>query len=618
MQRLPMDRLGAHESAGRVDFGVLLPWVSAADGNRLWVKVIHEDDQFLQRVPPLAFELAHSVDPDYGDYWSASVDIAGTPPPAPGSAWGRPGRYVYRYLLRNPNVGDLDWIVDPFAREFGVGKLSAFTLGYQPHQWSPQEADWRTPALEDLVVYELMLAEFAADIDGAIGRLPYLADLGVNCLEIMPVSNVGMTVDWGFLPLGYFGVDERFGKRRDLQRFIDAAHRQGLAVMLDAVYGHTSEDFPYCDLYRRLRYRDNPFLGAFAADYFGQSTDFTRRFTRDFFFTVNMHWLDAYHVDGFRYDCVPNYWDGAVGLGYANLVFHTYRAVKSMLPQGGAWRRFDGGASAPLRLIQCAEQLEAPRDVLYQSYSNSTWQNLTLDESRGVAAGNRDALTALGHRLGLDGFPAVVTHNDDVLPKSALQYIENHDHSRFVTHFGTLGRDNELFRGGDRSRWYKVQPYLIGLLLGKGQPMLWQGQEFGENYFVPDSGLGRVMMLRPVRWDYFYDEIGRSVIGLVRRLLALRRSGAEFHRGAHYFYNEFDRYQSRDLLLFSRSEGASFSLVALNFGDAERTVPFWFPLGGDYAEQLHDRPQDRLAGVPALGEQQLTIPGNYGRVWRRL
>ena len=618
MQLLPMDRLGAHERAGgRVDFGLLLPWVSTAAGNRLWVKIIHEADQFLQHIQPLSFELTHSVDPDYGDYWSVTVDIAGTPRPAPGSSWGSPGRYVYRYLLRNPEVGDLDWIVDPFAREFGVGKLSAFTLGYQPHAWSAQEADWRTPALEDLVVYELMLAEFAADIDGAIERLPYLADLGVNCLEIMPVSNVAMTVDWGFLPLGYFGVDERFGKRRDLQRFIDAAHRQGLAVILDAVYGHTSEDFPYCDLYRRLRYRENPFLGAFAADYFGQSTDFARKFTRNFFFTANLHWLEVYHVDGFRYDCVPNYWDGALGVGYANLVFNTYQTVKSLLPQGGAWRRFDGGAGQPLRLIQCAEQLEAPRDVLYQSYSNTTWQNLTLDEALGVAAGNRDALTSLGFRLGLDGFPSLVAHGADEVPKSALQYIETHDHSRFVARFGTLGRDNELFREGDRGKWCKVQPYLIGLLLAKGQPMLWQGQEFGENYFVPDSGLGRVMLLRPVRWDYFYDEIGRSVIGLVRRLLALRKAGPEFRLGAHFFYNEFDRYQSQDVLLFSRYEGAHFSLVALNFGDAARTVPFWFPTGGDYVEQLHDHSDDRLAGIQALTEQHLTIPGNYGRVWRR-
>lgn len=618
MKPLPMNRLGAHErSPARIDFGLLLPWVSAGDGNRIWVKIIHEGDQFLQDIQPLWFELTHSVDPVYGDYWSTTVDIANTPKPAPVSVWGEPGRYIYRYLLRNPNVGDLDWVVDPFAREFGVGKLSAFTLGYQPHVWSAQEAAWRTPALEDLIVYELMLAEFAADIDGAIERLGYLADLGVNCLEIMPVSNVAMAVDWGFLPLGYFGVDERFGKRRDLQRFIDAAHQHGLAVILDAVYGHTAEEFPYRDVYRRLQYRENPFMGAFAADYFGQSTDFAREFTRDFFFTVNMHWLEVYHVDGFRYDCVPNYWDGPVGVGYANLLYHSYRAVQSRLGQGGGWQRFDAGPGQPLRLIQCAEQLEAPRQVLEQSYSNTTWQNLTLDAAKSAAAGRSDALTDLGFRFGLDGFPAVVAHNADSLPKSALQYIENHDHSRFVAHFGTLPRDNELFREGDRGLWYRVQPYLIGMLLAKGQPMLWQGQEFGENYFVPDSGLGRVMMLRPVRWDYFYDEIGRRAVGLVRRLLALRRNGREFRSGAYFFYNEFERYQAQSVLLFSRYENERFSLVALNFGDVERTVPFWFPMSGDYIEQLHDNPEDRRLAVAALTEQQLTIPGNYGRVWSR-
>ena len=618
MKPLPMNRLGAHErSPARVDFGLLLPWVSAGDGNRIWVKIIHEGDQFLQDIQPLWFELTHSVDPVYGDYWSTTVDIANTPKPAPGSVWGEPGRYIYRYLLRNPNVGDLDWIVDPFAREFGVGKLSAFTLGYQPHAWSAQEAAWRTPALEDLVVYELMLAEFAADIDGAIDRLGYLADLGVNCLEIMPVSNVAMTVDWGFLPLGYFGVDERFGKRRDLQRFIDAAHQRGLAVILDAVYGHTAEEFPYCDVYRRLQYRENPFMGAFAADYFGQSTDFAREFTRDFFFTVNMHWLEVYHVDGFRYDCVPNYWDGPVGVGYANLLYHSYRAVQARLGPDGGWQRFDAGPGQPLRLIQCAEQLEAPLQVLEQSYSNTTWQNLTLDAAKSAAAGRSDALTDLGFRFGLDGFPSMVAHNADSLPKSALQYIENHDHSRFVAHFSTLPRDNELFREGDRGLWYRVQPYLIGMLLAKGQPMLWQGQEFGENYFVPDSGLGRVMMLRPVRWDYFYDEIGRRVVGLVRRLLALRRNGREFRSGAYFFYNEFERYQAQSVLLFSRYEGGRFSLVALNFGDVERTVPFWFPTSGDYIEQLHDNPGDRRLAVAALTEQQLTIPGNYGRVWSK-
>ena len=99
------------------------------------------------------------------------------------------------------------------------------------------------------------------------------------------------------------------------------------------------------------------------------------------------------------------------------------------------------------------------------------------------------------------------------MPKAAVQYIENHDHERFLCNFGLSNPDeagNSLFAEGDRSSWYRVQPYLIGLLLSKGVPLLWQGQEFGENYFLPDFGAGRVSILRPLRWDYFYDEAGRA------------------------------------------------------------------------------------------------------------
>src|SRR5215204_2694335 len=337
MKLLPMERLCAHETPGGLDFGLLLPWVSAAHGNRVSVKIIHEHDQFLQEIQPLEFDLVHSVDAEYGDYWSGRVDVDPALAPHPDSAWGSPGRYVYRYVVQPPGLtASIDWIIDPFAREFGVGKLSAITLGYQDHDWSEHEAGWRTPALDDLIIYELMISEFGGDIDGTIARLDYLADLGVNCLELMPVANVGLTVDWGYLPIGYFGVDERFGKRSDMQQLVDICHQHGIAVIVDVVYGHTGVDFPYYDAYTRLQYRENPFMGPFAKDYFsnfGKSTDFNREITRDYFFTVNHHWLDVYHVDGFRYDCVPNYWDGPMGIGYANLVYETYQLAKSKIAQ---------------------------------------------------------------------------------------------------------------------------------------------------------------------------------------------------------------------------------------------------------------------------------------------
>jgi maltooligosyltrehalose trehalohydrolase len=618
---LDLSALGAVETNGTVTFGLWLPWVSSADGNAVTVKIIHENDQFLQNVPPREFPLTHSQRAPYGDFWSATVPIAGTAPAVAGSAWGAAGRYVYRYTIVNPNVGTLDWIIDPCAREFGVGKMSAFTLGYQPYVWSAGEAQWRTPALADLVLYEIDIAEFGGDLERIRNVIAYLADLGINAIEIMPLSNVAASVDWGYLPIGYFGVDERFGKRSDFQAVVDLCHQHGIAVIVDVVYGHTGVDFPYYDAYTRLRYNENPFMGPFAKDYFsnfGKSTDFNRQLTRDYFFTVNRHWLEVYHVDGFRYDCVPNWWDGAAGVGYASLVYETYQLAKSRIAQGdAAWRRFDAGAGQPLALVQMAEQLEDPQGVLRTSYSNSTWQNSSFDAARGAARGDRGRLSDLGLNLGLFGYPDVATTNGDVIPKTALQYIETHDHERFVCNFGTFNRDeagNPLFQEGDRSRWYMLQPYLIALLMSKGIPMLWQGEEFAENYFLPDIGEGRVAILRPLRWDYFYDNAGKPIVGLVRKLLRIRQARDHIRRGTFFFFNDWDRYQSRGVLMFARYDGGRYTLVGVNTGDTDQTVPFWFPVAGNYVEELHGG-GGNLNNVVALQEVSLMIPSHYGRIW---
>lgn len=618
---LPLGTLGAIETNGTVTFGLWLPWVSAADGNGVTVKLIHERDQFLQGIPPREFPMTHSVRAPYGDFWSATVPITGTPPAPPESAWGTAGRYVYRYKINNPNVGSLDWIIDPCAREFGVGKLSAFTLGYQPYAWSASEANWRTPALADLMLYEVNIAELGGDLERTRDLMAYLSDLGVNAIEVMPLSNVAMSVDWGYLPIGYFGVDERFGKRSDFQQLVDIAHQHGIAVIVDAVYGHTGVDFPYFDAYTRLQYHENPFMGPFAKDYFssfGKSTDFGRQLTRDYFFTVNHHWLEVYHVDGFRYDCVPNYWDGALGVGYASLVYETYQLTKTKIAQNQPyWSRFDAGAGAPIGLIQCAEQLEGPEEVLRATYSNSTWQNHTFDAAKAVARGDQGRLADWGLSLGLFGYPEQENTNGDVIPKTALQYIENHDHERFICNFGLRNPDeagNPLFLEGDRSRWYMLQPYLIATLMSKGMPMLWQGEEFGENYFLPDFGAGRVALLRSLRWDFFYDSPGQRLVQLVRKLLRIRHDRPQIRRGSYFFFNDWERYLARRVLLFARYSGPQYTLIAINTGDSDQTVPFWFPIGGDYSEELHGG-ELGLKGIVPLQQTSLTIPSHYGRIW---
>ena len=617
MNYLPMNNLGARETSPKVvQFAVFLPGVDPAQGYAVSVKIIHETDQYLQAAQTALVPQTHSVDATYGDYWSGQIDLNTAPPPAGSSSFGQAGRYVYRYLIHSPTRGDIDFIIDPFSREVGVGRLSAITVGSTPYTFSANETKWKTPPLKNAIIYELMISEFRDDLGRTIRQLPYLADLGINCIEVMPVSNVLSTIDWGYDPIGYFCVAERFGMPADFQSFVDLCHQNGIAVVIDSVYGHTGGDFAYTQLYNALQNDlPNPFNGG-SGDY-GTLNDFSKRLTQDYFYSVNQFWLDTFHVDGFRFDDVPEYWDGPLGSGYANLVYSTYQRVKSKAGTTDHYQRFFD-ASGNINLIQIAEYLPNPADILFGSYSTGTWQDGTLGAAESCAAGAPGAIEQLGLQLGLNGYPTSVTVNADTLPKTALQYIENHDHQRFICNFGTVPVDNDpndvLLEQGDRDgKWPKVQPYLIALLTAKGTPLLSEGQEFCENYWIPASGYGRVMLYRPVRWNYFYDNDGQPIIRLIRKLTKIRRGGGQFTDGQHYFYNDYANFNSKGLLAFSRQLGSTFSLIVVNFTDQPQMTTFAFPNSGDYVEQIEGA--QNLVNVVAGAAQTLTISSNYGCIW---
>ena len=617
MNYLPMNNLGARETSPKVvQFAVFLPGVDPANGYAVSVKIIHETDQYLQAAQTALIPQTHSVDATYGDYWSGQIDLNTAPPPAGSSSFGQAGRYVYRYLIHSPTRGDIDFIVDPFSREVGVGRLSAITIGSTPYTFSENETTWKTPSLKNAIIYELMISEFRDDLGRTIRQLPYLADLGINCIEVMPVSNVLSTIDWGYDPIGYFCVAERFGMPADFQSFVDLCHQNGIAVVIDSVYGHTGGDFAYTQLYNALQNDlPNPFNGG-SGDY-GTLNDFSKRLTQDYFYSVNQFWLDTFHVDGFRFDDVPEYWDGPLGSGYANLVYSTYQRVKSKAGTTDHYQRFFD-ASGNINLIQIAEYLPNPADILFGSYSTGTWQDGTLGAAESCAAGAPGAIQQLGLQLGLNGYPTSVTVNADTLPKTALQYIENHDHQRFICNFGTVPVDNDpndvLLEQGDRDgKWPKVQPYLIALLTAKGTPLLSEGQEFCENYWIPASGYGRVMLYRPMRWNYFYDNDGQPIIRLIRKLTKIRSGGGQFTDGQHYFYNDYANFNSKGLLAFSRQLSSTFSLIVVNFTDQPQMTTFAFPNSGDYVEQIEGA--QNLVNVVAGAAQTLTISSNYGCIW---
>ena len=231
------------------------------------------------------------------------------------------------------------------------------------------------------------------------------------------------------------------------KRLVNAAHQRGIAVILDSVYAHTHPEFTYNLAYEATG-ESSPMLGAFEGEFFQdwRGTDFRKAFTRNYFVALNKYLLAEYHVDGFRYDYVPGMYDGPAGQGYADLVYHTYQHSKS-LPHFQA----AGGRS---RIIQCAEHLPDAAGIMVQTHSNCAWQNGLLDRAREMARGGY-VTERFAHQLDPEflGYPTEHTAAGDIFPVAPFQYLESHDHGRFVNQFGTVTlRDLLGERYGNRER----------------------------------------------------------------------------------------------------------------------------------------------------------------------
>lgn len=165
--------------------------------------------------------------------------------------------------------------------------------------WS--DADWRGIPQEDLVFYELHVGTFTPQGTFAAARekLDYLVDLGITAVELMPVHAFPGRWNWGYDPGGYFAPATAYGRPEDFRAFVDAAHAKGLAVFLDVVYNHLGPDGSYLPVYsdRVFSERHETLWGA-SLNFDGEGSAGLRRF----FVENALHWLDAYHIDGYRLD----------------------------------------------------------------------------------------------------------------------------------------------------------------------------------------------------------------------------------------------------------------------------------------------------------------------------
>ena len=201
----------------------------------------------------------------------------------------------YRYLLHGDQIR-----ADPASRFQPEGVHGPSAVVNPAFPWT--DDDWINPPLAQYLFYELHVGAFSAagTLESAIPRLPYLKDLGVTAIELMPVAQFPGSRNWGYDGVFPFAVQNSYGGPRALKRLIDAAHRAGLAVAIDVVYNHLGPEGNYLrdfGPYFTDRYK-TPWGDALNFD--GPDSDEVRRF----FIENAQYWVSEFHVDALRLDAI--------------------------------------------------------------------------------------------------------------------------------------------------------------------------------------------------------------------------------------------------------------------------------------------------------------------------
>jgi pullulanase/glycogen debranching enzyme len=522
------------------------------------------------------------------------------------------GFYQYKYEVTFTD-GTVRKVTDPCARYSGSEQQnSGFVIGgSRPEDNVVAPLATRKP-LRDLVVYELHADDFTDDFrgtrapfDAIVDKLDHLVTLGVNAILFMPwTAWRDKSYDWGYVPFQYLAVEYAYANDLNrpeekiswLKRLISACHERGIHAIMDGVFNHCSTDFPYKDFYRdqaTCPYTAGPFGGEFAGL---QDLDFNNQCTQDFIRDVCLYWISVFEIDGIRFDNTTNYYVAGSILGLPGLL----GSIESYVNATG--RQNFSMTLEHLRLDAAA--------VVNASAATSYWDNALFGHcfdhlwSGEIRPGYLAALNNTQYVTGPD--------------KVATAYLSNHDHSSVVWQAGA--RTNE----GSR-KWYRTQPHAIALLTGAGTPMIANGQEFSEDYWIPedDQGSGRRVRPRPLRWKAVHDAFGAPMLRLYSQLCRMRH-GHPALRSRHFHPPKWEDWQTqfdqdgfgvdtaRRLVVYHRWDAADRFIIALNFSDQDHFVTLPFSVDGAW--------EDLLSGLSVnvtgfrLG---VTLTSNWGRVFMK-
>jgi maltooligosyltrehalose trehalohydrolase len=394
---------------------------------------------------------------------------------------GHGDRYRYRLDRGEP-------LPDPASRCQPQGPLGP-SMVVDPGRYRWGDAGWAGVSRFGQVVCELHVGTFTQEGTwrAASERLPHLADVGITVIEMMPVNEFAGRFGWGYDGVDLFAPTRLYGEPDDLRAFVDAAHAQGIGVILDVIYNHLG---PVGNI-----------LKSFAPSYFseryctewGETLNFDGPGclpVREFVVANACCWVDEFHLDGFRIDATQNIYD--FDEDHEHILAEIARRARET---AGRRELLIIGENEPqiARLVRPRDQGGHGLDALWNDdFHHSAVVAFTgRHEAYYTDHGGRpqEFVSAAKHGFLFQGQryrwqqQARGTPTRDLGPERFVNFIENHDQ------LANSGNGRRLHRTTDPGS-YRAMTAL--LLLMPGTPMLFQGQEFASSapfhYFADFDG----------------------------------------------------------------------------------------------------------------------------------
>lgn len=343
-----------------------------------------------------------------------------------------------------------------------------------PGRYQPINPDWAGRPWEETVIYELHIGTFTPQgtFRAAIDKLPYLAELGITQLEVMPVSQFGGSRGWGYDGVLLYAPHSAYGTPEDFHAFIDAAHGLGLSVVLDIVLNHFGPEGNYLPLLSPA------FFDAQRMTPWGNGIAYEREPVRHYILDAPLFWLTEYRLDGLRFDAIDQIKDTAS----KHILQQIAETIREALPDRHIHLttedsrnviflhpRDEKGAT-PLFTAEWNDDFHNAAHVFATGETHAYYQDFAFEPekkfARALAEGfvyQGEVSLQTGHSRGVE------CHTQP--PTFFVDFIQNHDQT------GNRAQGERLITlaGADKTR-----VLLAALLLSPHIPLLFMGEEYGE------------------------------------------------------------------------------------------------------------------------------------------